>query len=136
MIAGIGTDIVSVNRIRKVIARHADAFLEQIFTPEERQEGLRRSRSYEYFAGRWAIKEALSKALGCGIGVNCNWQDISTVNDSRGRPLTSICGKAAATAAELGIVAIHTSVSHEQEYATATVILESNGCARESDLLC
>lgn len=129
MITGIGTDIVSVNRIRKIIARHAGAFLEQVFTQEERQEGELRSRSYEYFAGRWAVKEALSKALGCGIGARCHWQDISTTNAPGGRPVTKVSGIAAVTAAELGVSHIHTSVSHEQEYAGATVILESDHTA-------
>lgn len=131
MIAGIGTDIVSVARIRKVMAKRPESFMEQVFSPAEREEGLRRKNSGEYFAGRWAIKEAMAKALGCGIGVNCNWRDVSTVNNLSGRPLTSLSGEAAATAAALKISRLHVSLSHEREFASAMVVLECDEPAED-----
>ncbi|MDD3117748.1 MAG: holo-ACP synthase [Victivallales bacterium] len=124
MIAGVGTDVVKIERIRQTIERYGEAFLHHVFTPEELAEAARRRNPWPYYAGRWALKESLSKALGCGIGTHCGWQDIQTLNDANGRPLTAIGGAAAERAAELDIAHVHVSISHEEEYACATVILE------------
>lgn len=125
MIIGVGTDIVKIERIKSSIERHADNFLSHIFTPEELREAAVRRNPWPYYAGRWALKESLSKALGCGIGSCCAWQDICTLNDANGRPHTTISGKAAERAAKFQVHHIHVSISHEDEYACATVILES-----------
>jgi len=124
MIVGLGTDIVSIARIQSILDRDREAFLEQVFSPAERAEGLRRSKNAEYFAGRWAVKEAMGKALGCGIGGGCNWRDVITLTTPGGQPVTSLAGQGARTAAACGMVKIHVSLSHEREYACATVILE------------
>ena len=124
MISGIGTDIVAIDRIARVIARHGDAFLEHVYTPEERAAAASRNDRTSYFAGRWAAKEALSKALGCGIGVNCTWQDITVRNGNKGKPEMELSGAAGLTAGKLGIKHVHLSLSHEKNLASATVILE------------
>jgi len=125
MIVGVGTDIVKIERIRKTIERYGETFLRHVFTAEELSEASVRRNPWPYYAGRWALKESLSKALGCGIGTQCGWQDIRTLNDANGRPLTVLSGAAARQAATLGIEHIHVSISHEDEYACATVVLES-----------
>jgi len=124
MIVGLGTDIVSIPRIEKLLERQGDAFLEQVYSPAEQAEGRRRVKAAEYFAGRWAAKEAMAKALGCGIGARCNMRDITTAISPSGKPETILEGRAAETAAGLGVKNIHVSISHEREYACATVILE------------
>jgi len=129
MILGLGTDIVEVRRIRELLARHADAFLERIYTAAERREGQGRDDPALFFASRWAAKEALSKALGCGIGRDCGWQEIAVRNDPSGRPRLELTGAAAATAARLGATAVHLSLSHEKLYTCATVVLEGDGPA-------
>ncbi|MBQ9803217.1 MAG: holo-ACP synthase [Lentisphaeria bacterium] len=122
-ILGLGTDIVEINRIEKLLAAHPGRFEERICTPQElASAGTKRGR-VTFFAGRWAAKEAAAKALGCGIGKNCAFTDISVINDAAGKPEMSFTGAAAATAAACGVKNIRVSISHEAHYAVATVIL-------------
>lgn len=124
MILGMGTDIVEISRIRKLLKKDSSEFLSRIYTENELRESGIKKNSAEYLAGRWAVKEALSKALGCGIGADCNWKDISTTNDSKGAPNVHLSGTAAKTAKTKGTRKIHVSISHEKHYACSTVILE------------
>ncbi len=125
MIVGIGTDIVKIERIRRSIERHPNHFVNHIFTTDEQQEAVLRSNFGTYYAGRWSAKEALSKALGSGIGEKCGWLDICILNNEDGRPGMEIYGRAAETADKMGVKKIHVSISHETDYACATVILEA-----------
>jgi holo-[acyl-carrier protein] synthase len=124
MIAGIGTDIIKIDRMRALFERHGKSFIERIFSKEEKQEAATRNNPIEYYAGRWAGKEAVSKALNCGIGKDCSWQDINIKNDSRGCPQLTLHGHAAERAANMNAHKFHISISHEKEYACAVVILE------------
>ena len=122
MILGIGTDIVDCTRIAKVLERKGELFTSHLLTEKEQTQS--RNDLY-YICGRWAAKEAFSKALGCGIGAQCSFQDIQILRDpSSGRPLLSVHGKAAETAAALGAKHFHVSISHEKTHAVATVIIE------------
>lgn len=124
MIVGLGTDIVSVDRIRDMIERHP-AFLKRAFTPAEQNLADNRRDRYGCYAGRWAAKEAAAKALGCGIGKECALVELEIINDPVSRaPILHFSGNAAKRAASIGCVRCHLSVSHEEEYAVATVILE------------
>ena len=124
MIKGIGIDIVKVLRISRLIEKNGTAFLSRIFTLEEIELARTKSMDPEYFAGRWAVKEAVSKALGTGIGKDCRWHDISTVSDSNGKPELLLSGNAAQQAKGMGITRFHCSISHEKDFALANVILE------------
>ncbi len=124
MIHGVGTDIVRIARMRNMIKRFGDEFTHRIYTPAELLEAEARSDPSEYFAGRWAAKEAAAKALGCGIGESCAWQDISISNDQNGSPKLVFSGNGLIACRRMGIIAAHVSVSHEHEYACATVIME------------
>ena len=79
---------------------------------------------YAFYAGRWAAKEAVAKALGTGFGPKCSWTDIDISNDSQGRPIVTLSGVTAETARELGIDTWHISISHDREYACANAIAE------------
>lgn len=125
MIVGIGTDIIKLERLKALFEKHGKAFVERIFTESEKNEACTRGNPIEYYAGRWAAKEAVSKALHCGIGRNCAWQDINIKNTPEGNPELFLAGSAAKRAAEINAVRFHVSISHEREYACATVILES-----------
>ena len=125
MIVGIGTDIIRIERMTALFERHGKTFVKRIFTEDERNEATTRKNPIEYYAGRWAAKEAVSKALQCGIGKNCSWQDINIINTPQGNPQMSLSGSAAAKAAEINAVNVHVSISHERKYACAMVILES-----------
>ena len=123
MILGIGTDIVEISRIATALERQGDAFWERILAPEERREIKSAKRRVEYFAGRFAAKEAASKALGTGIG-EVRVHDLIIFNNERGAPYLTLKGYAAELAEQMGIRKMHLSISHSEHYATATVIAE------------
>lgn len=122
-IVGIGTDIVEMERLNGVFKRHGDHFRKRILTERELELAAARNHTISFYAGRWAAKEACSKALGCGIGEKCAFTDIEIVNDADGRPQISLRGNARATMEEKGGKSIHLSISHERHYAVATVII-------------
>jgi holo-[acyl-carrier protein] synthase len=124
MIIGLGTDIVEIKRIKESITKHSEIFIDKIFTDNEKLEASKRSNNITYYAGRWAAKEALAKALGTGFGKMCSWKDISIENDIHGKPIITLSGSAADTLKKLNGINIHLSISHEREYANATVIIE------------
>ena len=122
MIAGLGTDIVEVERISKMIELHGDSFVNRIFTPGEIGYCRQRKFSAEPFAGRWAAKEAVMKALGTGFIQGTHFQEIEVVTEESGRPRIVLHGSTAQLAKQLGIDEILVTMSHCREYATATAI--------------
>jgi holo-[acyl-carrier protein] synthase len=124
MIIGIGTDIVKTERIKELLEKHGESFLSKIFTDSERREGASRKNSIIYFAGRWAAKEAAVKALGCGFGAECSWNEVEVLNTPEGRPQLAFSGAGAETADRLGVKNANISISHEKEYAVAFAVLE------------
>jgi holo-[acyl-carrier protein] synthase len=124
MILGTGIDIVEVERLAKVLERR-DTFIDRVFTPNEQAIASEIRDSSPFYAGRWAAKEAISKALGVGIGEHCGWQDMDIGRGARGEPVLALSGTAANTAEALGIARIHISISHELNYACASAIAES-----------
>jgi len=96
MILGIGSDIVDVRRMARVIDRHGDRFLERIFTGTERAKAERRARRVETYAKRFAAKEACAKALGTGLRAGVFWRDMGVVNLPSGRPTMQLTGGALA----------------------------------------
>ena len=121
MIVGIGTDIVSIARLEKAFGRIA----ERCFTQLELENSAASAHRMEHLAGRWAAKEALAKALGCGFGESCSWQDIEITNLASGQPVMHLSNRTLKSFEALGGKTIHLSISHEKEYASAFVILES-----------
>ena len=122
MIVGLGTDIVEVSRIDKMIERHGTSFINRIFTPGEIAYCQQRKFSAEPFAGRWAAKEAVMKALGTGFIQGTHFQEIEIVTEQSGRPRVELHGSTAELARQLGIGEILVTMSHCREYATATAI--------------
>ena len=98
MIIGIGSDIVDIRRVAKVIERHGDRFLDRIFTDAERAKAGRRSKNQNMvvatYAKRFAPKEACSKALGTGIRHGVWWRDMGVINLPGGRPTLQLTGGA------------------------------------------
>ena len=124
MIKGLGIDIVETARIRQVIERHGEQFLNRVYTPAEQAIGKIRASAHHFYAGRWAAKEAAAKALGCGIGSECSFNEIEVVDSPIGVPSRVFSGSAARTAAALGAKNVRVSITHEREYAAAVVIIE------------
>lgn len=122
MIVGIGTDIVEIVRIGKMVERHGDLFLNRVFTPEEIRYCQRRKNSYQHYAGRWAAKEAVMKTFGTGFTRGIHWQDIEVVSKRSGEPMIRIHGGAEDLAQQLDIDQVMITISHCRAYATATAI--------------
>jgi holo-[acyl-carrier protein] synthase len=94
MILGIGSDIVDVRRIERVIDRHGERFLARVFTATERAKADRRTKRIETYAKRFAAKEACAKALGTGLRAGVFWRDMGVVNLPSGRPTMKLTGGA------------------------------------------
>ena len=124
MIYGTGIDIVHIDRIKKILDKHQNCFTERIFTDNEIEESKKHRDPTYYFAGRWAVKEAFSKALGTGIGVSCSWLDVETRNEASGAPKCVVYGNAKKTLETLNVASIRVSISHDKLYACANIILE------------
>ena len=107
MIIRTGIDLVEVHRLAEVNPRIRTRFLQRVFTPEE----LRICRdSNEKLAGRFAVKEAVSKALGTGIGP-IRWQDVETLDGAMGEPILILYGKAQVVADMIGLEDWSVSIS-------------------------
>ena len=124
MIIGIGIDSVSILRIRDLIDRYGDRFLGKIFTDDEIRESTGRRDYAQFFAARFAAREAFFKALGTGWGRGISLKEAGVVKDDHGKPGFSFSGKAAAALEKKGVLVSHLSLTHDGEYAQAFVILE------------
>ncbi|MGM0905234.1 MAG: holo-ACP synthase [Pseudomonadota bacterium] len=123
-IVGLGTDIIEVSRIEKSLAR-GDSLTKRVLTPIEREEMSASVDEAAYLAKRFAAKEACAKAFGRGISAGLSFQHMQVVHDEFGKPGWHFTDIAAQWIEEMGVVASHLSISDEQHYAVATVILES-----------
>ncbi len=124
MIYGIGIDIVSIPRIERMLDRWGSLFTQRVFTPAEIAFCEGKSKPGQHFALRWAVKEAMIKALGSGLRGGIQWTDIEVVNDPLGRPQIEVHNQAKGILADLSIKATFASISHERDYGVAQVILE------------
>ena len=126
-ILGIGTDIVECLRIGRMIEQHGELFLNRIYTEREIRYCQERRRSVEHFAGRWAAKEAVLKALGIGWRKGLSFTDVEVRNEAAGRPQVHLCGAAkdAAQARRVGDILL--SIAHCRAYATAHAIAVRGG---------
>lgn len=127
-IVGLGTDIVEIGRIEHSLAR-SPALVKRVLTQAEQQIFAAMAENHpanaaRYFAKRFAAKEAAAKALGTGIGRGVSFQHIHISNNADGAPQLALTDYAAALAETLGVSHIWLSITDEQAYAAATVILE------------
>ncbi|KPF98113.1 4'-phosphopantetheinyl transferase [Rhodopseudomonas sp. AAP120] len=133
MIIGIGSDLIDITRIAKVIERHGDRFTDRIFTDTERARAARRDQQPKLvaatYAKRFAAKEACSKALGTGIRQGVWWRDMGVVNQRGGRPTMVLTGGAKARLDALtpaGMTAqIDLSITDEWPLAQAFVVISA-----------
>ena len=94
MILGIGTDLVNIKRIRKVLNRFGDRFEKRVFSELEIERSRRKFDPSSSYAKRWAAKEACSKALCIGLRMGISWKEMHVVNLKSGKPELIIEGKA------------------------------------------
>ena len=125
MIYGIGVDLVKVDRIERILARHGDRFLDRVFTGREIAYCRGKSWAAAGFAMRFAAKEAFSKALGVGLREDgIRWREVEVVPNPMGKPELVVSGRAAELCAEAGITAMHLTLTDEDHLALAVVVLE------------
>ncbi|OUM90334.1 MAG: holo-[acyl-carrier-protein] synthase [Bacillus thermozeamaize] len=144
MILGTGIDLVDIRRIEAVLSRQGERFVRRILTPAERDtyQTYTGQRQLQYLAGRFAIKEAVAKAIGTGIGAWLGWQDLETSQEG-GRPTVFLSeaakrrlnGFLSAQKGTGGIgddapgmwerLSIHVSLSHERNYLVAQAVAEA-----------
>ena len=113
-----GVDLIEIARIEEVIARHGKHYLERVYTPAELEQCGKRAES---LAGRFAAKEAVAKALGCGIG-EVGWKEIEVLGDEQNAPQLTLHGEALKKANELGVSVWSVSISHSQRHSVALVV--------------
>lgn len=126
MVQGIGIDIVDIIRIRKLIDRYGDNFLNKIFTANEISYCGSKANPWIHFSGRWAAKEAFYKALPKTVQPHSNWKSIEVVKSpASGQPVVSVCSAVLKKSLEeCNIFSIMVSISHEQTICTAIVLLQ------------
>lgn len=121
-ILGIGTDVIEIERIKK-IAEKNPRFLERILTKKEKEYCFSSGSKYQSASARFAGKEALVKALGTGF-TNCSFQDIEILNDEQGKPVVSLKNNALIEFEKLGAKEIHLSLSHGKDVSIAFVVIQ------------
>lgn len=117
----VGVDLVEVARMARALER-TPSLKRRLFTPEEISYCEGRAKPEQSYAARFAAREAVLKALGCGFS-GVGWQDVSIVVDGAGRPEARLAGKAADIARELGVEEVAISLSHTNEVACANAAL-------------
>ena len=129
MILGIGTDLVNIERVRKVLDRFGDRFEKRVFSELEIQRSRRKYDPSSSYAKRWAAKEACSKALGIGLRMGISWKEMHIVNHRSGKPELIIEGKAKDFLKNLTPQGynskINVSLTDDYPWAKAIVIIEA-----------
>ncbi len=129
MILSIGIDIVEIEEIKKSIEK-SKRFVQRVFTEKEKEYCEHKIDKYPHYAARYAVKEAVMKALGTGWDKGVQWKQVEVINVKQrpetggGKPEIRLSGVAMKHAEELGINNIFVSLSHSRNCAVASVIFE------------
>jgi holo-[acyl-carrier protein] synthase len=126
MIESVGIDLVDIKRIKVAIDRYGERFTHRVFTPWEIEYCLSKIDPALSFAGRFAVKEAVFKAIGTGFAEGVKWTSVEVVNDRKGQPQVRL-GRAIRN--HIGDKKIVISLSHTSEYAVASALLVSDGAS-------
>jgi len=128
-VIGIGTDIVECLRIAQMIERHGELFIDRVYTAAEIEYCRSRKQATQHFAGRWAAKEAILKAIGTGWRRGISFRDIEIRNSEGGKPSVAMRGGARDVIEQIGIGDVLITISHCRTHATAFAI----ALARDED---
>ena len=126
MIYGVGIDLQDVPRMALALSRQGTKLIARIAHPMDRKgapQTAAAARKAQYWASRWAAKEAFAKALGTGIGATVSLTDVGVAKDKAGRPTLVFSTKLKGYMKRCGIVGCHLSISHTSSNAAAVVIL-------------
>lgn len=121
---GTGVDIVETRRMSQVLDRWGARFKDKVFLPAEQAYCESKAFPCRHYAGRFAVKEAVSKAFGTGVGPQLGWLDIEVVTDARtGAPTVCLSRKAQSVADARRAATVLVSLSHSDHYAIAHALL-------------
>jgi holo-[acyl-carrier protein] synthase len=115
----VGVDLIEIERVRRALERHGDGFRERCFTAGERAYCESRANPAQHYAGRFAAKEAVGKALGSGI--HFNWKEVEIAG--RPKPGVHLTGRLARFAEQIGAGRIELSMTHSRELAAAVAVI-------------
>ena len=124
MILGTGIDLIEVARIAASFEKFGERFVNRVLVADEVAYCLAHKNPAPFLAARFAAKEAVSKAFGIGIGAQLGWQDIEIRRKESGEPFVVLHGKGAELFAARGAQRLHLSLTHTENYAAASAILE------------
>jgi len=124
MIQGIGVDLVKIERIDSSLKKYGSRFAERILSSNELTEFKRSANPSNFLAKRFAVKEAVAKAMGTGFSKGLRWQDIELAHLESGQPIAVLLGKAKQKNEE-NKTKIHISLTDEVGLVTAFAIIES-----------
>ena len=119
LLLGLGSDLIDIERIRGVLDRQGERFLERVFTDEERAYCLGMKYPHKHFAARFAAKEAVAKAFTTGIGAELGWKSISIYHGLRHEPLVRLDEAGEALLKHVGGTQIILTLSHTDTAAMA-----------------
>jgi len=125
-VLGIGVDLVECARIERSLDRFGEKFLHRVFTAGEIEYSMSMKFPARHLAARFAAKEAVSKAFGTGIGKSMGWRDIDVHKKPSGEPFLVFGGGAERLAKERGVTNALITLSHSEQHAVATIVLESD----------
>ncbi len=123
MIIGIGVDIVEIERFKTLTERWGERLLSRIFTQREIDYCLSKKNPYQHLAGRFAAKEAISKAISTGWSGIFKWKDVEVLNDERGKPFVIVYNQ---LKEQFNSCLFHVSISHSLNYAVSFAVIERN----------
>ena len=123
MIVSIGIDLVRIDRLQSIAQRWENRFLARVYTRSERDACFARATPFPALAGRFALKEAVLKALGTGWSAGISWLDIEISTDTAGKPMIHASGTVKTLLESKQVSTIHASTSHDAHYAIGQVIL-------------
>jgi len=127
-VIGLGTDIVNINRIKKIYSKYGNQFLNKILTESEKksEKKLSRFKNVSTIAKRFAAKEAISKAIGYGFSNGIHFKDIEIYNDESGKPYANLNGKAKTIVNKISMkYNIFLTLSDDKPWAVATALITS-----------
>ena len=127
-VIGLGTDIVNINRIKKIYSKYGNQFLNKILTESEKksEKKLSRFKNVSTIAKRFAAKEAISKAIGYGFSNGIHFKDIEIYNDESGKPYANLNGKAKSIVNKISKkYNIFLTLSDDKPWAVATALITS-----------
>ncbi len=133
-VIGTGIDLVENARMRKMLERWGSRFKDKVFLPSEQEYCDSKASPWLYYSGRFAVKEAVSKAFGTGIGEHLNWLNIEVAKEpSTGAPFVRLNGPGNALLESRGAADVLVSMSHTHNFAIAQALLVASALPRDTE---